>query len=293
MSTPRFDPEATRRAALEQLAAALTAAGVPEPRADAGILVEDAAGLDRSALLRLGHVPLGREAADRLNAWVVRRLDGEPVFRIVGRREFWGLDLQVTPAVLDPRSDTEAVVRACLKALGPRQGWPLRLLDLGVGSGALLCALLGESKLAHGVGVDRSPEACVVARRNLEACGLASRGAVLEGHWWDRVSGQFDLVVSNPPYIETGAIAGLAREVRDHDPRLALDGGLDGLDAYRAIIPPLPARLNPDGLAVLEVGAGQANAVSELLRNAGLDVIGTERDLGGHQRAVMARTRYR
>lgn len=219
---------------------------------------------------------------------MTRRLKREPVFRIIGRRQFWGLDLQVTPAVLDPRADTETVVSAALAAMRDRMGEPLRVLDLGTGSGAILCAMLHEWRNATGVGVDRSPAACGVASANVAALGLSRRATIVDGDWAASLAGPFDLVVSNPPYIETAALAGLDPEVRDHDPVLALDGGADGLDAYRAIAASLPRLLAPGGCVVLEIGSTQAQAVAAVLNDYGLAVSGIVRDLGGHQRAIVA-----
>ncbi len=267
----------------------LQQAGIDEPGPDARILVEEATELSRSALLFGDDAPLGMQAAERLGAMLARRLAREPVFRILGRREFWGLDLVVTPAVLDPRPDTETIVTAALQAIASRRSEPLRVLDLGTGSGAILLALLSELPNATGVGIDCSAEACSVARRNAEHLGLLGRATIVEGDFGTPFDGCFDLVVSNPPYIERAAIATLTPEVRDHDPRLALDGGPDGLAAYRAICPMLPRLLAPHGLVVFEVGAGQAADVAALLAHAGLEGIETRRDLGGHERAVLAR----
>lgn len=267
----------------------MKANGIAEPQADGRILLEEATGFTRSGLLQRLDEPLGRDAAERLASMLARRLDREPVFRIIGRREFWGLDLEVTPAVLDPRPDTETVVSAALAALVSRRLGPLRILDLGTGSGAILLALLSELPGASGVGLDRSPGACAVARRNAAACRLADRATIVEGDFATEFSERFDLVVSNPPYIEADAIATLAPEVRDHDPRLALDGGPDGLTAYRTICPLLPRLLVKGGFAVLEVGAGQAHSVAALFHAAGCTGTTVHRDLGGHERAVMSR----
>jgi release factor glutamine methyltransferase len=218
-----------------------------------------------------------------LDSFVARRLAGEPVDRITGSRGFWTLDLAVEPAVLSPRADTETIVRAALDRLGPAR----RILDLGTGSGAILLALLAELPEARGVGVDVSPEALAVARRNADLSGLAARAAFLEGGWDAALGQRFDLVVSNPPYIPTGDIAGLDPEVRDHDPHLALDGGADGLDAYREILPLLPRLLTEDGSAVLEIGFGQGEDVARLSAEAGLTVLEIRPDLGGVPRAVV------
>lgn len=283
-------PDLTLAAARQRVTACLQAAGVSEAALDARIFIEDATKLGRAALMRAADRPLGPEAAATLESWVARRLAGEPVFRIIGRREFWGLDLAVTPDVLDPRPDTETVVSAALEALGRRRETPLRMCDLGTGSGAILAALLSECRAAAGWGVDCSAEACRVAWRNLTALGFAGRAIVLQSVWGAVLpDSAFDLVVSNPPYIETAVIPTLAPEVRSHDPALALDGGPDGLACYRLIAADLLRLLAPGGIAVLEVGAGQAPAVGDMLRSVGLMEAGTRRDLGGVERAVMAR----
>jgi release factor glutamine methyltransferase len=202
------------------------------------------------------------------------------------------LTLTVTPDVLDPRPDTETIVSAAIGHLKARRTEPLHILDLGVGSGAILCALLSELPMAHGWGVDRSHAAAHTARGNAERLGLSPRTLILQGDWARAMPDHhFDLVVSNPPYIETAVIPTLAREVRDHDPLVALDGGADGLDCYRAIVADLPRLLVQRGIAVLEVGAGQAAAVQELIATAGLENLTVQRDLGGHERAVVAQKR--
>ncbi|WP_131113143.1 peptide chain release factor N(5)-glutamine methyltransferase [Lichenihabitans psoromatis] len=288
MAAPRFDPSITRRDALREVESLLQHAGVGEPSADAGILVEDALGLTRSALRLSGHLLLGSDAARSLEVSVARRLAREPVFRIIGRREFWGLDLAIDAAVLDPRPDTETIVSAALRALSARRAEPLRILDLGTGSGAILLALLTELPGATGLGIDVSDAACAMARANVADCRMSDRAEIRQGVWTDRLSGRFDLIVSNPPYIETAVIDTLEPEVRQHDPRLALDGGPDGLDAYRAICPAVPAILAESGVLVLEIGAGQASDVSRLIERSGMTMIRTERDLGGHDRALVA-----
>lgn len=283
-------PGTTRRVALRTCTRLLTDVGLGEPGPDARVLVEEAVGLVGFAFRATLEEPIGEAAAERLAAMLERRLAREPVFRILGRREFWGLDLAVTPAVLDPRPDTETLVRAALRAIGPRRHERLRVLDLGTGSGAILLALLSELPRAVGAGIDSSPEACAVARRNAQTCGLADRVDIRDGDFGRPDPDEpFDLIVSNPPYVERAAIDGLDPEVRDHDPRAALDGGPDGLDAYRAICPTLPGRLARDGIAAFEIGATQAAAVAAMIEDAGLRVAGTERDLGGHERAVWAR----
>ena len=261
-----------------------------EAALDARIFLEEATGLSRLALLGHSDRVLGAEATARFTSFLDRRAAGEPVWRVLGQREFWGLPFTITPAVLDPRPDTETIVAAALDRLADRRGEPLRLLDLGIGSGALLCALLSELPQAIGWGVDRSKEAATVACGNLCRLEFGNRARVLVGDWGAALGGgRFDLVVSNPPYIETATIPTLAPEVRDFDPPLALDGGADGLRCYRDIAADLPRLLAPGGEAVLEVGAGQAAAVRDLLAGAGLDGIDTRHDLGGHLRAVLGR----
>jgi release factor glutamine methyltransferase len=283
-----ISPAVTFAAAHQRAAALLAGAGIETPKRDARVLLCEAADIDRAALLRDPDARLGDEAAARLRGFVERRLQREPVSRILGRREFWGLTLRITPDVLDPRADTETLVAAAIEALGDRRDDKLRILDLGTGSGALLCACLSEFPRAFGVGVDFSEAACRIARENLAACGLAGRGAVLRGHWGAALAGGFDLVVSNPPYIASGAIATLAPEVRDHDPRPALDGGRDGLAAYRAIAADLSRLSAPHGLAVLEIGHDQAESAAACFRQAGWAIL-LKRDLENQPRALILR----
>jgi release factor glutamine methyltransferase len=218
-----------------------------------------------------------------------RRRAGEPVDRILGRRGFWTLDIGVTDATLSPRSDTETIVRAALDHLRARgrTADALRVLDLGTGTGAILLALLSELPNAVGLGVDVSEAALEVAAANTDLAELQERCTWRRGDWATGLQGRFDLIVSNPPYIPTDVIATLDREVRDHDPHLALDGGPDGLDCYRALMPQLTGILRPDGLAVLEIGFGQADDVSALAAASGLGVVEIRPDLGCVPRAVV------
>ncbi len=225
---------------------------------------------------------------DRLEAFVQRRLAGEPVDRIIGSRGFWTLDLAVHPDVLSPRSDTETIVRAALaraRALRP-DGHPWRILDWGTGSGAILLALLAELPQATGLGLDISDAALAAAGANAQRTGLAGRSAFAKGGWQSQAPGRFDIVVSNPPYIPTADIAMLDPEVRDHDPLLALDGGPDGLACYRALLPALDPVLADGGFAVLEFGDGQGPAVAALAEACDLAVIEFHNDLSGLQRGV-------
>ena len=274
--------QALRRATL-----ALAGAGIASPEVDARLLLCAAAGLDRAALIRDPDLPLGSQAEAQFSALLERRLAREPVSRILGFREFWGLNLRLTPDVLDPRPDTETLVEAVLEAVKGRLSHPWRILDLGTGSGAILCALLHDLPDARGWAVDRSASACRVAQSNLAACGLAGRSLVLQGDWGSALAGEsFDIVVSNPPYIETAAIAGLDRDVREHDPLPALDGGADGLAAYRLLTADLPRLLAPDGIAAFEVGQGQDAAALALMADAGLTDLAMRRDLSGIARVV-------
>ena len=281
----RLQSETTRQAAIARLAAAFAAAGLETPVLDARLLVCAAAGIDHADLVRDPGLPLGQCAA-LAAAYGARRMGRVPVSRIIGTREFWGLPFAVTPEVLDPRADTETLVEAALAAL-PDRARPLRILDLGTGSGALLCALLNEYPHATGIGVDLSPAACAIARANLAGLGLAARGSIVNGGWGAALPHRFDLVVSNPPYVESATIAALAPEVRDHDPLVALDGGGDGLDCYRDIVLLLPALLLAGGLAVLEAGAGQGPAIAALALAQKFDFIELRNDLGGIGRAVV------
>ena len=285
---PKISSALTLAAAHQRAAAVLAQAGIETPRRDARVLLLEAAGIDHAALLRDPDARLGTEAAARLQAFLERRLKREPVSRILGRREFWGLSLRISPHVLDPRADTETLVAAALETLRDRRNERLRILDLGTGSGALLCALLSEFPRGLGIGTDRSEAACPVARDNLAATGLGERGAIVCGDWGEALAGGFDLVVANPPYIASGTIAALAQEVRDYDPRAALDGGPDGLAAYRAIAADLTRLCRPDGTAIVEIGHDQAESAAQCFRRAGWSVA-VRRDLESQPRALVLR----
>jgi release factor glutamine methyltransferase len=267
------------------LAASFRNAGLDTPDLDARVLVGHALEFDHTALVAAGARPLGENAAE-IAAFEQRRLAGEPVARIVGAREFWGLPLIVTPAVLVPRPETETVVELALSLIEDRRR-SLRIADLGTGTGAILLALLSELPNATGIGTDLSPEALDVARRNAATLGLGGRSRFLVSDFAAGLTGRFDLVVSNPPYVATSDIATLAREVRDHDPRLALDGGTDGLAAYRAIAADAPRLIG--GHLVVEIGAGQQPEVEFLLAEKGLAITAVRHDLYGVARAVAAR----
>lgn len=220
---------------------------------------------------------------------VARRLGGEPVDRIVGRAGFWTLDLVVTPDTLSPRADTETVIRAAVEQMrtGQIRSERLHILDLGTGTGAILLALLAEFEDARGLGIDISEAALEVARTNAELTNLHQRSEFRTGDWASGLTGPFDLIVSNPPYIPTAVIPTLDREVRDHDPHLALDGGADGLACYRAILRALPALLADEGRAILEFGAGQGPEVRQIGENAGLAFRDFRKDFNGLDRTII------
>jgi release factor glutamine methyltransferase len=252
-------------------------------RREARLVVAAALGVDPAQLLGWPERAVAEEAHRRAREFVRRRAAGEPLSRLRGTREFWGLSFELSPETLDPRPDSETIVAAALEAV-PDRAARLRVLDFGTGTGCLLLALLSELPNAHGIGLDRAPGAARTARRNAAALGLASRASFLVGDWAAAISGRFDLIVSNPPYIARGDIAGLAPEVQ-HDPLLALDGGSDALDAYRRLAPEIARLIG--GTAVLELGAGQAGSVGSIMRDAGLDVRGTRPDIHDLERALI------
>ncbi|HEX2561354.1 peptide chain release factor N(5)-glutamine methyltransferase [Phenylobacterium sp.] len=263
----------------------LEAAGLAGPVIDARLLVEAAADAARIDILTDPHRPLTAEQEARLLDYLDRRERREPVSHILGRRGFWKIMLRVTPAVLTPRPDTETIIDLVLKAFGEHQVF--NVLDLGVGSGAILLAILAERPLARGLGVDVSEEALAVARENAATLGLAGRCALLRGDWTEGLADEnFDLVVSNPPYIATDVIETLEPEVREHEPRLALDGGRDGLDAYRRLAPEILRVLKPGGRFAVEIGYDQKAAVEALFREAGALDVQTFKDLADRDRVV-------
>lgn len=281
----------TAAAVLKAVTARLEAAGCVTARLDARLLLEAAAGLSHTDLVARADTVIAAAQMERLEQMLARRLTGEPVSRILGEREFYGRAFKLTRDVLDPRPDTETLVDAALPLL-QSIAHP-RLLDIGTGSGAIIVTLLAELPGATGVATDLSPAALAVARHNAQVNGVAQRLQLVETAWSRCVDGQFDLIVSNPPYIPLGGIAGLDREVREHDPHLALAGGTDGLDAYRAILPEAAGLLKPDGHLLLEFGAGQHDDVVRIARAHGFDLMGGGliRDIGGHVRcAVLLRS---
>jgi release factor glutamine methyltransferase len=274
---------------LEDAARRLAATGIEAPLREARLLLGHAADLPAATIMAWPERAVAAEAAERFGQCVARRLDREPISRILGRREFWSLDFRVTPATLDPRPDTETLIEAVLRRT-PDPSAPRRLLDLGTGTGCILLALLSELPSATGIGIDRSEAAARVAAANAGALGLGARAEIMVGDWTEALgSGGFDIVLSNPPYIPSAEIPALDPEVSRHDPLLALDGGADGLDAYRRLLPEIGRLLKPGGLAAVEIGQGQADAVALLHEKAGLVSIERATDLGGIERVVTAR----
>ncbi len=270
--------------ALTQGARVLAGAGVESPRLEARLLLSHALGVTPEAII--GDPGRAVDAAP-FEALVARRVAGEPLAYILGYREFWSLRFAVSPATLIPRPESETLIEAAVVAL-PDRARVRRILDLGTGTGCLLLAALTEFASAFGVGLDRAERAAHLARANARRLGLDERAAFVCCDWDDPLDGRFDLVLSNPPYIEAEAIAGLMPEVARHEPRTALDGGPDGLAAYRRIIPSLKAQMDPGGIAVLEAGAGQDSAVAALAKARGFTT-SVRADLAGTPRAVVLR----
>ena len=272
--------------AVNELTAAFEAAGLDTPRLDARILVGHAVHLEPSLLFSRGERVLTDAESKLVRDFAARRGSREPVSRITGHRGFWSLDFAITPDTLDPRPDTETVVNAVLarrlQFISPR------VLDLGTGTGCILLAILKGWPAASGVGVDLNPGAVGVAAENAAALGLSGRASFRQGDWCHGLTERFDIIVSNPPYIGESELAELAPEVRQFDPDLALNGGSDGLAAYRALIPPARAQLQPRGRLFLEIGAGQAEAVSGLMFASGFTKPAEHRDLGGFVRCLEA-----
>ncbi|HTI86965.1 MAG TPA: peptide chain release factor N(5)-glutamine methyltransferase [Alphaproteobacteria bacterium] len=279
---------ATLGEAIGRAARRLADADVAEPRAEARRLAALATGKAPEQLLSARDELLGEEAERRFEAVVDRRAAHEPFAYISGEREFWSLPFRVTPATLVPRPDTETVVEAALGYARERRMTSPRILDLGTGTGCIALALLSELRDATAFATDISDDALRVAETNARALGFADRIVFRRVAWTDGIDETFDLIVSNPPYIRDGDAATLARDVVDYEPRTALFAGADGLDAYRAIAAGAPSHLKRGGALVLEVGAGQSDDVSQLLRGVGLDIKDVRSDLSGIARCVIA-----
>jgi release factor glutamine methyltransferase len=276
--------------ALDRAGRHLLARGVSEPRRDASVLLGHATGLSREKMVARPDRAIDESQRHSFAALIGRRAAREPVARILGRRGFWKSVLRVTPDTLDPRPDSETLIEALLSEAGEANGGR-HVLDLGTGSGCLLLALLGEWACARGVGVDLSAAAVAVARVNALELGLAARCRFVVGDWGRPLKERFDVVVANPPYLSEAEIGRCEAEVARYEPRLALYGGADGLDAYRAVVPQLGPLLTPGGLVAIEIGRGQARAVTAMVEAGGLLIVGVRADLSGIDRCVLARRR--
>lgn len=282
-------------ALLRDAAVRLEAAGVEEARRDARLLLAEALGVEAHRLILEPQTNVPPAAADRFAGFVAARAARVPVSRILGRREFWGLTFRLSPATLDPRPDSETLVEAVLKAFPDRTA-PLRVLDFGTGTGCLLLAVLSEYPNATGLGIDKAEDAVATASANAVDLGLAGRAEIRLGDWGQGLGGQglggqgvgepFDIILSNPPYIEAAVVPALAPEVARHDPLLALAGGADGLDAYRRLLPDVARLLAAQGHAFLELGQGQAADVAALAQQCGLMQRALHADLAGIARCL-------
>jgi release factor glutamine methyltransferase len=266
----------------------LRGAGIETAELDARLLLSSVTGVSDVALISDPEVLIGADHLARLREMTAARVAGKPVTRLLGSREFWGLEFSLNHATLDPRPDSETLIELVLAHVKDRAA-PLRLLDIGTGTGCLLLALLSELPNARGVGVDCADEAVARAQDNALSLTLGERAEFCKGDWAAGLDGLFDVIVSNPPYIPTGDLAGLSREVREHDPMLALDGGADGLDAYRSIFPQMTSLLAADGFGVVEFGIGQSADVSALAEQAGLAAGEIRSDISGVLRAIMVK----
>jgi release factor glutamine methyltransferase len=289
--TDRFDGK-TVEEARRALASYLRSGGIASGELDARLLVGFVLDLDFTAMITAAGRRLKPEEGHSLEELAQRRMAGEPVARILGVKEFWGLELRLSPATLVPRPDTETVVELALEACRAQQpvNEQQRIADIGTGSGAILLALLSEFPAATGVGTDISIEALQTARNNAANLGLTARASFVACNYMAALSGTFDLIVSNPPYIRSVDIPALELEVREHDPARALDGGPDGLDAYRAIAPQAARLLAPGGTLVVEAGYGQSGPIAEIMSASGLMAdLPPKADLAGVPRAVAGR----
>ena len=277
----------TLRELLRDAGKQLAALGIETAALDARLLLQAASGLRHEDIVAEPDMVLAASKVARFKMFVGRRGAFEPVSRILGQREFFGRRFRVTPDVLDPRADTETLIEA---VLGVAKGkWPLRILDLGTGSGAIVVTLLAELPDATAVATDLSAAALDVAKDNALALGVAGRASFVQANWFSGVEGRYDFIVSNPPYIPLGQIAGLAPDVRGFDPAWALDGGPDGLEAYRRIAGRAENHLTPGGQVFLEIGAGQENRVNEVFLAQGFVPESRHFDLGGHVRCLVFR----
>ena len=264
----------------------LRAAGIPDAMVDTRILAAAVFGMSREDMLLDPQRLIKGTARDRFHALIKRRRSREPVARILGSREFRSLDFALGPETLEPRPDSEIIVEAAV-ACGRAFPGAIRVLDLGTGTGCLLPSVLSELRNGTGVGSDIAAGAVEMARGNAHNLGLSERVEFAQTDWTNGIEGTFDMILSNPPYIATGDIEGLAPEVAAFDPPAALDGGADGLNAYRSLAQCVPAKLSSRGVVMLEIGAGQQDAVTTIFDEGGFSPIGNRTDLGGHVRVIL------
>ena len=278
---------ATVGGAITAAAARLAASGIAEPRREARLILSLALGVDPGELLAWPERALDEAARVQFEALIRRRAGHEPFSRLRGRREFWSLDFELSPETLDPRPDSETLIEAALAAIADR-GAKLRVLDFGTGTGCLLLALLSELPNATGLGIDRLPGAVATARRNAARLRLEGRAHFREGDWDREILGPVDVILANPPYISSEEISRLAPEVAKFEPRAALDGGMDGLDAYRVLAPAIARLLASGGFAAVEIGFGQSASVVALFSESGLKIRSLRPDLSGTPRCLVA-----
>lgn len=263
---------------------ALIKADVTTPSLDARLLMQHILQVEHADLIANENRQLTDDQANTFQTYLTRRLAGEPVSRILGIREFYGRDFKTSPAVLDPRPDTETLITLCLEYLPP--DLEQTILDLGTGSGILAITLLAERPLKRAVAADLSPAALAIASDNAKHWGVSRRISFTQSNWFENIEGTYDLIVSNPPYIPARDIPNLEIEVRNHDPHLALDGGKDGLDPYRAIAAQAAQFLVPNGIVAVEIGAGQAEDIISIFKTQNFKCLASHRDLGNHIRAL-------
>jgi release factor glutamine methyltransferase len=294
---PEDKPQYNSKTVLYSGAIALQRAHIKTASLDARILLQHVLNINREQLLADDKVTLTDEQHGAYQEMIAQRLTHKPVSQLIGAREFFGREFCVTQDTLDPRADSETLIEAVL-AKYPNRMQPLRIVDLGTGTGCLLLTLLSEYPAATGVGIDLSEEALSVARRNAHSLGVKTRAMFMQSNWCEKmpagkntnVAEKFDIVISNPPYIPTSDIASLEPEVRCHEPLLALDGGEDGMVCYRDIMQQLPSILSDDGIAVIEIGFAQQHKVTAIAQEQGLHVREVKYDLGGIARCLVIGT---
>ena len=283
--------ESTIGGAFEQACLQLLEAGVREPRLDVRLLIAHVTGSDTASVFGFPERRLGKGQVRELNQLVKRRIDREPMAHILGTREFWSLPFSVTRDTLVPRPDSETLIEAVLQHFSDTTK-KRSILELGTGSGCLLLALLSEFPNANGTGVDRSDAALEVAERNAKALKLDHRASFVNGNWADAIKDQYEIVISNPPYIPSDEIQNLDADVALFEPMSALDGGADGLDSYRIIVAQIHRVMAEEAYIFLETGTGQAPAVADMIEASGMQVIDIKKDLSGIERCVVGAAKF-